>query len=114
MSTYRVVFQVSEADLGLHEQVLRNVANTMADLGEGTRVAIVAHGPGLQLVLGATGQSDALAELVSAGVELLACGNTMRRLDVTDDQLLPGVAVVSAGVAEIVRRQQDGWAYVRP
>jgi len=110
---YRAVFQVSEADPAFHEQVLRNVRNTVADLGKDAEVAVVTHGPGLQLAIGATGWSDEVAELVDSGIEVLACSNTMKRLGIEPDELLPGVTTVTAGIGEIVRRQQGGWAYVR-
>ncbi len=113
MTHYRAVFQVSDADPAFHEQVLRNVRNTAADLGQDAEVAVVTHGPGLQLAIGATGWTDQVAELVESGVEVMACRNTMQRLGIEPEQLLPGVEMVSAGIGEIVRRQQDGWAYVR-
>ncbi len=114
MTHYRAVFQVSEADAGYHEQVLRNVRNTATDLGEDAEVAVVTHGPGLQLTTGATGWADEVAQLVDSGIEVLACRNTMQRLGIEPDKLLPGVTMVDAGIGEIVRRQQGGWAYVRP
>ncbi len=114
MTHYRAVFQVSEADPAFHEQVLRNVRNTAADLGEDAEVAVVTHGPGLQLVTGATGWREEVAGLVDSGVEVLACRNTMQRLGIEPGDLLPGVSMVTAGIGEIVRRQQGGWAYVRP
>lgn len=111
---YRVVFQVAEPDATLHEAALRNVRNTAADLGADAQVAVVAHGPGIGLVTGDTGLDDQVGELVKDGVEVLACRNTLKRFDIPVERLLPGVETVTAGIGEIVRRQHEGWAYVRP
>jgi intracellular sulfur oxidation DsrE/DsrF family protein len=112
MPQLRVVFQVAEGGADGHEAALRNVRNTVADLDD-ARVCLVAHGPGLRLVTGETGFADQVDELVKDGVEVVACRNTMKRLDIAEDALRPGVGTVSAGIGELVRRQQAGWAYVR-
>lgn len=112
MSEYRVVFQVADGRPEDHETAVRNVRNTIADL-PGARVCVVGHGPGLRLLTGETGCGAAVDELVASGVEVVACANTMRRLDVPETALRPGVGTVSAGIGELVRRQSEGWAYVR-
>jgi intracellular sulfur oxidation DsrE/DsrF family protein len=40
--------------------------------------------------------------------------NTMRSLRPTDADMLPDIGHVPAGVVEIMKRQQQGWAYLRP
>jgi intracellular sulfur oxidation DsrE/DsrF family protein len=112
MTDPRVVFQLADGMVEDHQTALRNVRNAVADL-PGASVCLVAHGPGIGLVTGRTGFADGIDELVEDGVEVLACRNTMARLGIPDDELRPGVGTVSAGIGEIVRRQQEGWAYVR-
>lgn len=114
MTTYCVIFQVSEPDAKLHETALRNIRNTVADLGPESRVAVVAHGAGIGLVTGETGFREQVDDLARQGVEVLACRNTMTRMQIPPEALLPGVEIVSSGIGEIVRRQHGGWAYVRP
>lgn len=112
MTDVRVVFQLADGRPEDHETALRNLRNVRADLPDAA-VCLVAHGPGLRLVTGETGLGDALDELVGGGVEVLACRNTMRRLEIPEDALRDGVGTVPAGIGEIVRRQSEGWAYVR-
>jgi len=38
----------------------------------------------------------------------------MRAQQLSPEALLPGVGIVPAGVAQLVRRQREGWAYLRP
>jgi len=112
MPEARVVFQLADGRPEDHETAVRNVRNAVADL-PGASACLVAHGPGLGLVTGRTGFADDVDQLVKDGVEVLACRNTMARLGIAEDELRPGVATVPAGIGEIVRRQQEGWAYVR-
>jgi len=42
-----------------------------------------------------------------------ACENMMRRQNVVKADLLPCVTTVDSGVAEIVRKQEAGWSYLR-
>ena len=43
-----------------------------------------------------------------------ACENTMRGQKLAKDDMLAKVGYVSAGVVEIMEKQQQGWAYIRP
>jgi intracellular sulfur oxidation DsrE/DsrF family protein len=38
----------------------------------------------------------------------------MRKRNVRKDDLLPFATTVDSGVAELVRRQEAGWSYVKP
>lgn len=109
-----VVIHLDEGDPAKHETVLRSISNLTAELGDRTPVELVAHGPGLAVALTRSPHAGQLRELLGSGVAVAACGNTMRRENLTEDDLVPGVQVVPAGIAHIVRRQREGWAYVRP
>ena len=94
--------------------MLRNIAHLLAELGEDTPVELVEHWPGTGRGLAGTPHATAVRELLDPGVAVAACGNTMRAQNVAADQLIAGVRVVPAGIAQLVRRQREGWAYVRP
>jgi len=51
---------------------------------------------------------------LARGVIVAACENSMRSAGVTAEQLADGARIVPSGIAQLVRRQRDGWAYVRP
>ncbi len=110
---YRVVFQLDDDSARRHGALLQSIANTAAELGAGASVLVVAHGPGVRLLTGATGFTDQLADLRAQNVAFAAFAKTMSHQEIPASALLPGVDVVSAGVAEVVRRQHERWAYVR-
>jgi uncharacterized protein len=109
-----VVFQMSEDDPARHSLVLRNVANLRRELGTQVPVELVLFGPGLSLGRADGPSASALTDLVADGLDLAVCANALREQGLEIDQMVEGAHTVPAGVAELVRRQQQGWAYLRP
>jgi hypothetical protein len=58
--------------------------------------------------------ADRLAQALDSGVGLLACENTMRNTKVGKEQMYYGIKYVEAGVTHLMKRQREGWAYIRP
>lgn len=109
-----VVVHLDEAEPDKHASVLRNIGNLLDALDDGTQIELVVHGPGLAAVVINAPHAARLRELLSRGVAVAACANTMREKNISTEGLVEGVHVVPAGIAELVRRQREGWAYVRP
>ena len=53
-------------------------------------------------------------EALTSGVRVVACENTMAGQKLTKPDMLPGIGYVPAGVTEIMLKQQQGYAYLRP
>ena len=112
---YRVVLQVSDADPAKWNLALNNARNVQADLGKANvDVEIVAYGPGLAMLKGDSKVAGRLAEALDNSVGLMACENTMRNTKVTKADMYGGISYVDAGVVHIMKRQREGWAYIRP
>jgi hypothetical protein len=110
-----VVIQVSEADPAKWEMALINARNVRKAYGDKPiGVEIVAYGPGLKMLHSDSPVAAGLEEAKENGVKLLACGNSMSMAHTTRDDLSRAVDVVPAGVVEIMERQSEGYAYVRP
>jgi hypothetical protein len=111
----RVVFQVSDADPGKWNLALNNARNVQAELGkDNVEIEIVAYGPGLSMLKADSKVADRLAQALDSGVGLLACENTMRNTKVGKEQMYSGIKYVEAGVTHLMKRQREGWAYIRP
>ena len=112
---YRVVVQVSDADPARWNLALNNVKNLQDDLGAGNvTIEIVAYGPGIGMLKFEAATSARVSDALKAGVTVLACENTMRSQTLARADMHPGVSYVPAGVVAIIKRQRDGWAYLRP
>ena len=111
----RVVVQVSEADPARWNLVLNNVKNLQDELGaDKVTVEIVAYGPGIGMLKLDAPTNSRVSEAIKAGVAVQACENTMRNQKLERADMHPNVTYVPAGVVQIIRRQQAGWAYLRP
>lgn len=109
-----VVVHLDEGDDAKQESVLRNITNMLVELGADTVVELVVHGAGLSAATAAGPHAGEVRALLDQGVTVAACANTMHAKGIGPEQLIDGVDIVPAGIAELVRRQREGWAYVRP
>ena len=112
---HKVVLQMNVAGADSWNQVLANVGNVQRAFGaEGVQIEIVFYGKGLTALLKTnSAYEERLKKAAADGVILGACQNTMRNMKVTSADLFPFVTEVDSGVAELVRRQEAGWSYIR-
>ena len=112
---HRVVFQVISEGDEQWDAVLGNVDNMRDAFGpDNTEVAVITHGKGLGMVVAANNKhAERMKKLADGGVRFVACENTMRKKKVGKEQLLPFVTTVDSGVAEVVRKQEQGWSYIK-
>jgi intracellular sulfur oxidation DsrE/DsrF family protein len=111
----KVVLQVSDADPAKWNLALNNAKNLQTDLGAANvDVEIVAYGPGIGMLKADSVVGNRVDEALTAGVKVVACENTMRAQKLAQADMLGKIAYVPAGVVEIMQRQQQGWAYIRP
>ena len=111
----KVVMQMSDGDAGKWNLALNNAKNLQTDLGAANvDIEIVAYGPGIGMLKADSVVGSRVDEALASGVKVVACENTMRGQKLTKPDMLANVGYVSAGVVEIMQKQQQGWAYIRP
>ena len=111
----RVIIQVSDNDPAKWNLALNNARNVQEDLGaSNVDVEIVAYGPGLAMLRDDSKVADRLGQALDRNIGLMACENTMRNQKVARTDIYGGVKFVDAGVVHLMKRQREGWAYIRP
>lgn len=111
---HKVVIEVVSNDPQQWNQLMNNVENLRAALGNKTLVEVVALGEGLKLLVKSDEPIVArMKKLSVAGVKFAACENTMKKQNVTKAQLLDFSITVDSGVAEVIRKQEEHWAYLK-
>ena len=111
----RVVMQMSDADPAKWSLALNNAKNIQTDLGAANvDIELVVYGPGIGMLKADSVVGNRVDEALAAGVKVVACENTMRNQKLTQTDMLNKISYVQAGVVEIMQRQQQGWAYIRP
>ena len=111
----KMVIQVSDADPAKWNLALNNAKNLADDLGAANvDIALVAYGPGIGMLKADATTANRVADAVKAGVAVIACENTMRNQKLARDDMQAAVSFVPAGVTDILKKQREGWAYLRP
>lgn len=112
---YKALFQVTEADPAKWRMTLANIRNVQSEIGrKNLDVELVVYGPGIDMLKFDSEVADGVADAIDSGVRVVACGNTMKGMGLTDDDMVAKVGYVKAGVVEIIQRQAEGYQYVRP
>jgi intracellular sulfur oxidation DsrE/DsrF family protein len=113
--TDKVVIQVSDNDPAKWNLALNNAKNIQEELGmSNVQIEIVAYGPGINMLKFDSEVGNRLLEAARNGVVIAACANTMKAQKLTPDDMHPAARIVPAGVVEIIRREREGYAYIRP
>ncbi len=118
----KVLIHIANDDTTQLGQALDEVENLLRyyrTSRQNARVEVVINGKGLELVRVDT---SAFAERIQQlqrefdNLTFAACQNTIDRLKREQGilvRLLPGVVVIDSGVAELMRRQNQGWTYIQ-
>ncbi len=111
---HRVVFQFVASDRPSQKALISNLRNLL-DYWPEAEVEVVFHGPGITMVTTADAPLPELLRTLVHGyhLRLVVCGNTLRGHKLTQADLLPFVGTVPVAIAELIRKQEEGWAYIK-
>jgi intracellular sulfur oxidation DsrE/DsrF family protein len=114
VAEYKVVFDMTSNDTVNQQSLIRQVSSIRESNAQ-AKIEVVIYGRGLDLVVkNGSAQEQAVSHLLSdKNISFKVCAITMKRNNVLQDRLLPGVMVVPDGIYEIVSKQQQGWGYIK-
>ena len=112
---HQVVFQMNVDNTDSWNQLFGNIQSIHTVFGpDKIQIEVVAYGKGLSLLLKTNSAfEDRMKKAIASGVVLDACQNSMRLRKVTTEDLFPFASQVDSGVAELIRKQEAGWSYIR-
>lgn len=116
-SAHKLVYQCNRADHEYLDHILFSCGEMLRKYGDDIEIVVAAFGPGIHLLGKRPGRDvsrlqQQRAESLSAyGVAFHACGNTMKSLGWTENDLLDFARVVPIGVDDIMLLQEKGFAY---
>jgi len=110
----RALFQVTDNDPARWNMILNNMTNLKEGVGsEGVEVELIAYGPGILMLKADSPVKHRIADAMKSGVHVNACQNTMTGMKLTPADMQPEIGYVPSGVVEVMKKQQQGWAYIR-
>lgn len=118
-ATHKVVYQINHAEPEHIEHILNSISAMLSKYVDDVSVAIVAFGPGIHLL--ATQPGRDIPELQrqrvkgmadNYGVQLIACGNTMKTLKWDRTHIIAQAEIQEVGAAALMELQEKGYAYI--
>ncbi len=113
---YYAIYQLNTDNPGTIQATLRNINNAMNDprLKRKLEVELVAFSGGWEVFNKDNSYGEKLLELKKKGVILAQCENTLEERKIPKSQILPFVSFVPSGNGELIIRESQGWAIVKP
>ena len=118
----RIVFHLTTPDQTEAGELLADVEQMLQAYqqdGQPLRVEIVSHGDGLDLLRTRLSRhQEKIHRLADRfdNLTFVACQNTIDRVEVSEGieiNIVPDAEIINSGVNHVVKRQKEGWAYIR-
>lgn len=113
---YNLILHLDSGEPEMFRLAARNAANYLNALPEQKfELDIVANGGGASLLtLKHADLHEIGKNLMARGVVIKVCANALAEKQIPHADVWPGCQIVPAGLVEIARLQQAGFAYVKP
>ena len=110
----KVVFDVTSDQNAVHGATIRHV-QYMSEEYPDSKFEVVMYSGAYDMVnMKKSTVADELEKLAKKdNVAFVVCKATMDRHNMTDSDLIPGVATVTNGIYEIFTKQKEGWGYIK-
>ena len=111
---YKVVFDMSSRDTVSQQAVIREV-ELIKKHNPAARLEVVIYGQALNLVnKDQSKHAEAISRLLAdSNISFKVCAFTLKRYNVEESKLVPGVKIVPDGIYEIISKQREGWGYIK-
>ena len=115
----KMLVEIDYPNLKRWNYAIAVMSNVMKAFGYNSlkyKIELVAFGAGLKMIMPKFDKKNeaVLQSLVSYGLKIRGCHNTMLKLHLTKKALFPFVRVVPAGVLEVARRGMQGYVLLKP
>ena len=113
---YQAIYQLDNNDPKLIEKAIRNMNNALNDprLQGKLLLELVAFSAGTDAYIKGGKYENDLRALVNKGVIVTQCGNTLRERKISRDSIYNFIGVVPSANGELILRQAEGWAIIKP
>jgi intracellular sulfur oxidation DsrE/DsrF family protein len=111
---HRVLFAMTSPDEADWQLTLNNIRNLISGMApETVEIELVAYGPGIAFLKKDGADAAEIQKLESSHIHFIACGNAMRKQHLEASDLVAGSEIVPAGIVEVVKKQEQGWSYIK-
>lgn len=114
MAEYKVIFHIDE--ISKWKLLLGNVRNLLNGMdNQNITVEVLANSEAVGYYdINANTDIKTMESLKNEGVKFVACNNALMNFDIKKDDLISFIEIVPAGVVELVKKQSEGYIYIKP
>ncbi|MDO5516162.1 MAG: DsrE family protein [Clostridium sp.] len=97
---------------------VRNMIKACRESGEAFKIEVLSNGTAVISLKEQAAMNlkmiPEFIELSKEGAVFAACRNSLNKFAICQEDLIPFVEVVPSGVIEIAKKQEGGYAYIKP
>ena len=115
---HNVVYQLKEADEDYHKSILFSISQVLKTYGDNVTIVVTVIGKGIHTLAKNPKRpvSEMTKERINSlshyGVKFHACGNTLKSLGWSKDDLYDFVEIVPVGAIDLIELQEKGYSYI--
>lgn len=116
LSEYHALYVINESDENKIKAIIRNINNALEDprLKGKLKVELLAFGAGVEMYKKMNAYEPLLITLKNKGVVMVQCENTLNEKKISKNELFDFVNYTPSANGEIIIREYEGWAIVKP
>jgi intracellular sulfur oxidation DsrE/DsrF family protein len=110
---HKIIWEMPAGDTA-QQRVLFNQVNNVLTEAPDTKIEVVFHGAAVYAMLKDTGYfKPQIAALYKKGVVFAACNNSLKKRNINPDRVIPEAIIIPVAILELVKKQEEGWAYIK-
>lgn len=110
---HKIVWEINAKDTSVHSAIFRQINNVLS-VAPDTKIEVVFHGNAITVLTHDSSlHVNKIQKEQQRGVIFAICNNSMKRLNVPASRLLPEVQIVPVAIMEIVKKQSEGYSYIK-
>lgn len=116
MAEYQVIYHIDENNKW--NLLLKNVSNLLnATDSEKINIEVLANSEAVKyydISQDLNTDIETMESLYKKGVKFVACNNALTSYEIKKEDIVEFVDIVPTGVLELIKKQSEGYAYIKP
>ena len=110
---HKIAWDIESGDTALQRGLYKQINNVLTASPD-TKIEVVFHGNAIYAMLTDTGyHKEQIMNLVKKGVIFAACNNSLKSRNIDRKRVMPRAIIVPVAILELVKKQEEGWAYIK-
>ena len=110
---HKIIWEMPSGDTAQQRVIFNQMNNVLAEAPD-AKIEVVFHSAAVYALLKDTGYfKPQIAALYKKGVVFALCNNSLKKRNIAHDRVIPEAFIVPVAILELVKKQEEGWAYIK-